>query len=107
MREDGPRVGTGECVAGSSEHRFLGNAVLAHRIVHIPFLIGPCCFGTALTRPDRGEQQAAAMEANLTKLEDKLDALLAQFEATEEAAGIEPFSGEHSVTKPKDAKGNR
>ncbi|KAM0819593.1 putative EKC/KEOPS complex subunit GON7 [Seiridium cardinale] len=29
----------------------------------------------------RGEQQAAAMEANLTKLEDKLDALLAQFEA--------------------------
>ena len=30
----------------------------------------------------RGEQQAAAMEANLTKLEDKLDELLAQFETT-------------------------
>lgn len=30
----------------------------------------------------RGEQQAAAMEANLSKLESKLDALLAQFEAS-------------------------
>ncbi|KAK8049790.1 hypothetical protein PG994_011520 [Apiospora phragmitis] len=30
----------------------------------------------------RGEQQAAAMEANLTKLENKLDELLAQFETT-------------------------
>lgn len=61
----------------------------------------------ALTRPDRGEQQAAAMEASLTKLEDKLDALLAQFEATEDAAGIEPHHGGHPVTKPKEAKGDR
>ncbi|KAK7941058.1 uncharacterized protein PG986_013445 [Apiospora aurea] len=30
----------------------------------------------------RGEQQAAAMEANLTKLEAKLDELLAQYETT-------------------------
>ncbi|KAI0160318.1 hypothetical protein GGR57DRAFT_499730 [Xylariaceae sp. FL1272] len=29
----------------------------------------------------RGEQQAAAIEANLTNLENKLDALLAAFEA--------------------------
>lgn len=28
----------------------------------------------------RGEQQATAMEANLTRLESKLDAMLAQFE---------------------------
>ncbi|KAK7988972.1 hypothetical protein PG989_009287 [Apiospora arundinis] len=30
----------------------------------------------------RGEQQAAAMEANLSKLESKLDELLAQFDET-------------------------
>jgi hypothetical protein len=29
---------------------------------------------------NRGEQHATAMEANLTRLEGKLDALLAQFE---------------------------
>ena len=61
----------------------------------------------ALTRPGRGEQQAAAMEANLTKLEDRLDALLAQFEATDESAGIDPPRGGRSATKPNYAKGNR
>ena len=47
------------------------------------------------------------MEANLSKLEDKLDALLAQFEAAEETAGIESPRGGHSATKPKDPKGSR
>ncbi|KAK8056055.1 hypothetical protein PG993_001282 [Apiospora rasikravindrae] len=42
----------------------------------------------------RGEQQAAAMEANLTKLENKLDELLAQYETT--AAAESPDLGKAS-----------
>ncbi|KAM0256677.1 hypothetical protein ACHAQJ_004831 [Trichoderma viride] len=36
----------------------------------------------------RGEQTAAAMEANLTNLEGKLDALLAAFDHLEEQKGV-------------------
>ncbi|KAH8675752.1 hypothetical protein BX600DRAFT_507962 [Xylariales sp. PMI_506] len=44
-------------------------------------------FAQAFKDLARGEQHAAAMEANLTKLESKLDALLAQFEAAAQASG--------------------
>ncbi|KAI8632565.1 hypothetical protein F5Y19DRAFT_421730 [Xylariaceae sp. FL1651] len=37
----------------------------------------------------RGEQQAAAIEANLTSLENKLDALLASIEAGSGAANVD------------------
>lgn len=36
----------------------------------------------------RGEQTATAMEANLTNLESKLDALLAAFEEMDEERGV-------------------
>ncbi|KAI0136632.1 hypothetical protein BJ170DRAFT_689057 [Xylariales sp. AK1849] len=51
----------------------------------------------------RGEQQAAAMEANLAKLENKLDALLAQFEG---AAGVsEPPREEGNDQQDKGKQG--
>lgn len=39
----------------------------------------------------RGEQQATAMEANLTRLESRLDAMLAQFE--EDVGASAPSAG--------------
>ncbi|KAI1109048.1 hypothetical protein F5Y14DRAFT_434018, partial [Nemania sp. NC0429] len=45
----------------------------------------------------RGEQQATAIEANLARLESKLDALLASFEAGDDA--IQPDGEENSANK--------
>ncbi|KAL6834072.1 hypothetical protein J3E69DRAFT_363075 [Trichoderma sp. SZMC 28015] len=50
-----------------------------------------------LSRLDIGEQTATAMEANLTNLESKLDAILAAFddmEAEKGAKGTEKVNGE-------------
>lgn len=47
----------------------------------------------------RGEQAATALEANLSKIESTLDALLARFDSMEE----EPSSkGSHEDNQPKD-----
>jgi hypothetical protein len=47
----------------------------------------------------RGEQAATALEANLTNLESKLDALLAAFEANE-AKGAEKTEKKDDNSKP-------
>lgn len=52
----------------------------------------------------RGEQQATAIEANLNKLESKLEAMLAQFEAsTASSAAAEKGEGSDDITKSKKA----
>ncbi|KAI1341562.1 hypothetical protein F5Y15DRAFT_376481 [Xylariaceae sp. FL0016] len=45
----------------------------------------------------RGEQQAAVIEANLTALEDKLDALLAAVEGGANEVGAHPDTGARST----------
>ncbi|RFU73779.1 hypothetical protein TARUN_8480 [Trichoderma arundinaceum] len=50
----------------------------------------------------RGEQAATAMEANLTNLESKLDALLAAFEELDEEKGAK--SAEKTTQEDKDGE---
>ncbi|KAL6908493.1 hypothetical protein GGI43DRAFT_392891 [Trichoderma evansii] len=59
----------------------------------------------ALRELSKGEQTATAMEANLTNLESKLDALLAAFEQLEEEKGVKSTEKETPEQQSKpDAK---